>query len=82
MFEEKNQKQKTKGKIIIEVTLITMIFIVALVLYWVMTTTEFEDPIATTKNNFITIQLQLIAVSVIGTTIVIILTRNKRKLIS
>lgn len=81
MFNEKSQKHKSTVKIIIEITLITMIFIIALVLYWGITTTEFKDPIATTKNNFITIQLQLIAVSVIGTTIVIILTRNKRKLI-
>lgn len=81
MFNEKSQKHKSTVKIIIEITLITMIFIVALVLYWGITTTEFQDPIATTKNNFLTIQLQLIGISVIGTTIVIILTRNKRKLI-
>ena len=79
MVNEKSQKHKGTSKIIIEITIITIIFIIALVLYWVIITTKFEDPIATTKNNFITAQLQLIGISVITTTIVIILTKNKRK---
>lgn len=81
MFNEKSQKHKVAGKFIIEIILITMIFIIALVLYWGITTTEFEDPIETTKNNFLTIQLQLIGISVIATAIVIVFTRNKIKLI-
>lgn len=81
MVNEKSQKHKGTGKIIIEITLITIIFIIALVLYWGITTIEFEDPIELIKNNFLTVQLKLIAISVIATIIVIIFTRNKRKLI-
>lgn len=42
---------------------------------------EFDDPIATMKNDFLKIQLRLIEMSVILTIIVVIFTRNKIKFI-
>ena len=81
MVNDKCQNRKWNGKIIIEITLITIIFIIALVLYWGMLTIEFEDPIESIKNNFLATQLRLIASSVIATIMVIIFIRNKKKLI-
>lgn len=74
------KNQKMIG-FLISVIFATIIGIIALILYWGITTMEFDDPIATMKKEFLKIQLVLIELSVIVTIIVAIFTRNKVKLI-
>jgi len=78
MFEE---KRKDKRLVVIEIILIVLIFFMALVIYWLSTTTTFEDPIATMKNNFLTLQIRLIGISIIATAIVSVFSKSKKKLV-